>query len=146
MTTTPGLDWLRVGETVAYITGGRGRANDHAYPAHVDKIGKRDVFVTTSGRTEKFNINHTTESNSESAWLYRHGGTWEPSTYLAPGDDPAVIEIGKRQKRERIVARVLGTAEEFGESPDRASALRLRDTIDAYLDLVESDPPAPRNS
>lgn len=136
--TAPNLDWLVEGATVAYIVR-RHRQSDRVYPAHVDKIGKRDVAITFGTQNTKFNINHTQESGAN-LWLYRRPETWDPGTYLAPIDDPEVAEIGERQMRERAADKVMKNANEFGKSHEIAAARQLRDAIDEFLKLADTQP------
>lgn len=132
MTHPTDLAWLTVDATVAYVANRRLQSS-RVFPAHVDKIGKRDVNVTVNGRTEKFNINHV----NEDGWLYRRAD-WEPSTYLAPLNDPAVAAIGAQQVVERAAERVVKAAAAFSETRDAATAHQLRDTIDEFLTRTDT--------
>lgn len=133
MTTTPGLEWLTVGATVAYIHG------DNVQVATVDKIGKRDVVVTVNGREQKFNINKPS-ARGTATWLYRSGArTWDRGNELAPLDDPIVVEMQKQQERDGARGQVRRWADEFQVRRDVDTAKKLRDAIDVFLELHEED-------
>lgn len=129
------LDWLTTGETVAYIAGGR---YESVSEAMVDKVGKRDVVVTVNGREQKFNIKFTTV-RGRSEWLHRRGSsTWDRGTYLAPLDDPAVIEIRAQAQRDSARSDVRRWADEFQKAPGVESARKLQAAVGLYLKLHEA--------
>ncbi|MEV2222773.1 hypothetical protein AB0E01_23185 [Nocardia vinacea] len=136
--TKTGLEWLIVGATVAYVTGGYTQEN--VIQAAVDKIGKRDVVVTVDGRTETFNINKTSLRSGPNTWLRRSGSSqWDRGTQLAPLDDPQVVKIQARQVRADATSKVWRYADEFQSTRDVATARKLRDAIDVYLNLHAED-------
>lgn len=136
MTDTTGLEWLQVGAKVAYIHGGY--HHDAVTEATVEKIGKRDVVVTVSGRSEKFNITHTATYRGDegTTWLRRRGtSTWDRGTELGPLDHPRVAAINARQERDNAVSEVRRWADEFQSRRDVATAKELRAAVDAFLKL-----------
>jgi hypothetical protein len=135
MTDTPGLEWLTVGATVAYISGGH--RSERVTEATVDKIGKRDVVVTVDGRTEKFNIGRTM-AVGDVRWLRRSGtGSWDRGVDLAPLDDPKVAEYRAAQKLSDAVYQVRHWSDQFSKARDVDTARKLRAAVDAFLKLHE---------
>ncbi|MGX1809711.1 hypothetical protein ACWIGI_28655 [Nocardia sp. NPDC055321] len=136
MTEIRTLGWLTVGAKVAYVSarvGGEG-----ATEATVEKIGKRDVFVKVNGRSEKFNINHT-RARGSNTWLYRSGSsTWDRGVELAPLDDPAVQKMQAREALSDAVHLVRTRTVVFVRQRDVASAVELREAVDTFIALQES--------
>lgn len=138
MTDTPDpLAWLQVGAKVAYISGGI--RSETVTEGVVEKIGKRDVIVAIVGRTEKFNIGRTNR-HGDLLWLHRSGGShWDRGVDLAPLDDPQVIAIQERQRRDDAQSDVRRWADEFQRNRGVETARKLRDAVDMYLKLHEAD-------
>lgn len=137
MTEKTGLEWLTVGATVAYICGGH--RNEDVQEGVVDRIGKRDVVVTVDGREEKFNITRT-DRHGDRLWLHRNGnGSWDRGVDLAPADAPKVLAIKAARVRDTAVYEVSIAADVFQRRRDAKTARLLRDAVDAYLKLAESD-------
>lgn len=131
------LDWLKVGADAAFISGRGG--SETVSKATVLKVGKRDVAVMVDGREEKFNINHTDRRN-DALWLHRRSfDSWAPSIYLAPFEDPEVVKIRNRQRRDRAVYAIRDKADLFLRSPDIQGARTLQTAIDVFLQLHEKD-------
>jgi hypothetical protein len=133
MTVGTGLDWLKVGETVAYIRRAR-HSNERVSPATVDKIGKRDVQVTINGVTQKFNINHT-----ENGHLYRRDIAYGVVEYLMPSDHPRAVKARAQQQCDFAARAIDDHAHQFARTPDVEHARTLRDAIDVFLKLHEKD-------
>ena len=135
MTETPGLEWLTVGATVAYISGGT--RSESVSRALVDKIGKRDVRVIVGGRDETFNIGKTWDHDGV-LWLRRSGNSaWARGTELAPWDHPQVVAYRAAGAIAHAVYLVRKASDEFSKSRGVEDARVLRTVVDAYLKLAE---------
>ncbi|NKY60427.1 hypothetical protein [Nocardia flavorosea] len=136
MTTPPGLEWLTVGATVAYV---HNRRDSMIYEAVVQKVGKRDVVVTVNDREEKFNINKTTEIDG-TRWLDRWiSGTWGYSTSLGPLDSDHARKLREGKTRTEAITRAHSLADDFTRRRDVDTAKKLRDALDVFLELHDTE-------
>ncbi|WP_280412624.1 hypothetical protein [Nocardia asiatica] len=137
MTDTPGLEWLTVGATVAYIHGGY--RSEQVIEATVERIGTRDVFVNVAGRSERFNTRRT-RTRGDVQWLYRSGNSqWDRGVELAPLDAPEVASYKAAQEFDSAVYQVRKWSDEFSKARDVDSAQKLRAAVDAFLTLHENE-------
>lgn len=106
-------DWLTVGAKVAEY--GHGSLDASVAFTYVKSIGKRDVVLTNGSR---YNV----------ARLWRSTGTWSPTVYLLPPDDPKVVKAvgaAKRREVERSVVKLLAEWREKGDDGKRAAAIAI---------------------
>lgn len=104
-------DWLVPGAKVAVVTDGRLVATvEHTT---ISRVLKRDVVLANGDR---FNADRRQRSS----------GTWGPTTYLLPPDDPRVERAQEQAIRERTSHAVENAMRSWRETGDRHFPARAK--------------------
>lgn len=119
MSERPDPDWLHPGAELALVAeathGGGGRVETVV----VDRVLKRDVVLDNGRRVRRDRLSWST-------------GTWDPTTYLVPRDDPRVIRVRTANRIANSKNRVHRAYEDWRRDPSEVNTAALRGTLDAW--------------
>lgn len=119
-------DWLVPGTEVAELQRGANTTrSSRVLLTTIDRVLKRDVVLTNGNR---YNADR----------LQRSIGTWSPTYYLLPADDPDVTKALAEQARSSTVSKVEGLLTEWRRTPFHERSddhlLQARDLLTDLLD------------